>query len=100
MFINNDAAAFLSDGTHRNFQLVSTITTQRSQDLTGETLRVDADQRSALSDIAHDNRKRGFNSCTVRQPALEPKRLKRSPPGRHSGGDESSKRLCLCSSLH
>jgi hypothetical protein len=51
---------------------------------------MDAEQWSALCEIAHGEHKRGFDSAgTVQDIALEADGLKRSPPGRHPRGGHS-----------
>ena len=59
--------------------------------LAGEALRMKAQQRSILCQIAQDDRECGFDLLTaVRDTSLKANGLKHSPPGGHSGGDNAS----------
>src|SRR5439155_9750881 len=90
IFIDHQSAAFLRDGPHGDLQLVAAVAAQRAEHLAGEALRVDAQQRSALRQIAHGNRKRRFDMPNaIREITLEPYGLKHAPPGRHPRGDYS-----------
>src|SRR5439155_8576009 len=96
VFVNDDAAPFRGDRSNCNFQLVATVATQRPEHFSGEALRMDAHERSALGQIAENQCERGFYpSRPVGNFALEPQGLKITPPGGHSGGDNSSNRLGL-----
>src|SRR6185503_6834083 len=61
MLIDHEPSAFFSDSSHRQVQLIATVTAQRSQHLSGEALRMKSNQRrTLLAGIAENNRKRGF----------------------------------------
>src|SRR4030095_14998543 len=101
MFIDHEATAFFGDGAHRNLQLFSTVAAKRPEHLACEALRMDAEQRGALRQIAEENRERGFDPlASVRGLSLEAYGLEHSPPCRHSGGRRSARRPRLCGSLH
>src|SRR6266566_725430 len=101
MFVNHEAASFFRNGSHCHIQLLAAVTAERPKDLAGETLRMNAHQRRVLSQITQHNRKCGFDlPVAVRVFALEPQRLKQSPPGRHSCGDNALNLSSLCSSYH
>src|SRR5215510_8254950 len=102
MFIDQQAASLFSDRSHRQVQLITAVTTQRSQDLASEALRVDAHQRSiVLLQVAENNRQRSFGMMTaIRGFPLEANRLKHSPPGRDLRRGYFSKFPALYHSSH
>src|SRR6266496_1155471 len=64
MFVDQQPAAFLSNGLHGHLQLVPTVTPQRPEHLAREALRMDAHQRNARRHIAQNKRQRGLNRWT------------------------------------
>src|SRR6185295_11213139 len=72
-------------------QLLVAVAAQRPKYLTGEALRMDAQQRSVLGEITHSQGESGFDpSRAVQDLAFESQRSKQTPPGWHSRGDHLS----------
>jgi hypothetical protein len=71
MFLDHQTASFLSNSGHGYFQLVSAVTTEGSEDLAGETLRMEAQERSTLHQIAQRNRERSLDVSTAGYLALK-----------------------------
>src|ERR1700722_18684904 len=85
IFVNHHATPFIGDSLQGHCKLVATIAGQRAQRLAGEALRMKAQQRPVLAQIAHDNRERRFYSwnaaCGL---ALEPEGVEHTPLGGHA----------------
>jgi hypothetical protein len=60
LLIDQNARTFLGDHGERHFQLLPAIATQGTEDVSGEALRVNSNQRRTALDIAHDQRNRIF----------------------------------------
>src|SRR5262245_18690439 len=102
MLIDQEPSSLLSDCSHRQVQLIATVTTQRPQHLAGEALRMNANQRCVVFlQIAEHKRECCFDmSSAVRRLALESERLKVAPLGWDPSRGNSSKYRCWCRSRH
>src|SRR5262245_20525923 len=97
MFIDQQSTSCCCDRLHRQVQLFAAVTTQRSQHLAREALRVDAHQRSSvLRQVAKNDRQRGFAQVFI----LEAYRLTHSPPRRYLRRGYFSERPCWCAAVH
>src|SRR5689334_6658201 len=102
MLIDHDSTSFFSDGSHREVQLIATVTTQRSQHLAGEALRMNTKQRSAVfSQVAENKRECCLDmSRSVTELTLEPDSLEDAPLGWYPSRSNSSQHRCRCRSRH
>src|SRR4029078_138914 len=101
VFVDHQATSFLGDDPHGNLQLLIAVAAQRPEHLASEALRMDAQERSALSEITQNKRESGFDPPrAVQDLALESQRSKQTPPGWHSGGDHLSNRADLYVGRH
>ena len=66
ILVDHQPAPFLGDGPHGDLQLVVAVTAQRPEHLAGEALRMDAQERSALSQIAQDQSRVRFRPAVRR----------------------------------
>src|SRR5205823_2636114 len=96
VLVDHEPATFFGDRPHGYFQLFAAIAAQRAEHLSGETLRMDSQQRNASGWIAHDDRERAFDpSGAVRRIALEPDGIEHSPLRGHARGHDAPKRTGL-----
>ena len=52
LFVDQDAGAFVDDALHRQFELLTAVAAERAEDIAGEALRMNADDRGRDVDIA------------------------------------------------
>ena len=60
LFVDQDARALLCNHGQRHFQLFAAVAAQRTEDISSEALRVDAEQRRRGMNVSHDEGYRIF----------------------------------------
>src|ERR1700722_1436069 len=101
VLVDQQPASFTSDRTHRHFQLVSAVTTKRPQNVAGEALRMNTQQRRTSAQLAQD---KGYGSIdpshALASLFLKPDGLKHSPFGWKPSACNSSNNPGLGRSFH
>src|SRR5260370_15463305 len=105
MLVNQHAASFSGNGSHRQFQLVSAVAAKRSEHITRETLGVNPKQggrraRWIAPRITQDQHDGRFWVAPAKVVALEPEHAKYSPPRRQRRNRKPLNPACLVRSLH
>jgi hypothetical protein len=75
IFVQKDSGARVCDRSQRQLELLSAIAAQRVEDIAGEALRVDADDRRSIAgpggnDVAHHQCDGGFNAARWRRDSV------------------------------
>ncbi len=86
LFVNQHSGAPLRDHGQRHFQLLTAVAAQRSEDIAGEALGMNAHKRRRGMNIAHHQGHRVFLASV--EVALEPEDAEVAPTGREVGGGD------------
>lgn len=83
LFINEDSGAGFGDHLESHFKLLAAVAAQRTENVPGETLRVDADERRLGMDVAHHEGDGFFAAALafIEELAHESKDAELSPAG-------------------
>ena len=95
LFVDEDSGAVVGDHRERHLELLSAVAAQRSEDVAGETLRMNANERRRGCHVAHDQRDGVFRAAraVVAERTLEAVDAEASPAGREVRGGELSNRV-------
>ena len=86
LLVNQNAGALTGNHRERHFELLAAIASQRAEDVSRQTLRVNANQRRAGLYVAHDQRDGLFRFGARRRAQSESVNQKMAPARGEIGG--------------
>src|SRR5229473_7161537 len=105
ILVDHQTRSLVSNGRHCEFQLASAITAQRSQHFAGEALRMNAQQRYSVLQIAKRHHQGSFmfsfgQVCSIRACSFKADQVEDAKNRRQVSGDHPTDAAMLCALIH